>query len=334
MANEKKRSLALHRIKLLVIMLALAVLVMALFMFLLPLTESADKTPVAGSEAWMAALPDDARLGALVLPGTHDSATKHVQLAYFSKCQSLGVGEQLDAGFRYLDIRLGTDEKTEGFKLMHGFTNCKTGLFGGALKLDAVLADCYAFLDRNPTETVLFAVKYEHGDLDAAAVQTRLAAYIAENPDKWWLGDTLPTLGEARGKLVLLRRWEDEADLGAAAGIPFLWADQKGYADTSLNTVMTDEGSYRLWVQDRFEYKNTEKWAAFTAGLAAPADEGDAVLNFLSTKGTATYGHPYQFAERLNRKLLDLGADELRGWIVVDYASPALAAHIYGANFG
>ena len=41
----------------------------------------------------------------------------------------------------------------------------------------------------------------------------------------------MPTLGQARGKLVLLRRWEDEAGLGARAGLPLLWEDQKGHAD-------------------------------------------------------------------------------------------------------
>ena len=333
MANERKRPSALRRMGLTLTVIVATVLIMALGLFLLPIFENADATPVAGSENWMAALPDGAGLNELILPGTHDSATKYVQLAYFSKCQSLGIGDQLRAGFRYLDIRLGTDGKTDGFKLMHGFTNCKTGVFGGALKLDAVLAECYAFLDEHPTETVLFAVKYEHGDWDTAAVQNRLTGYLAQNPDRWLLTDTLPTLGEARGRLVLLRRWEDAANLGAQAGVPFLWPDQKGHDDPALNTAMTDEGTYRLWVQDRFEYSAEDKWAAFTAGLDAPAGEGDAVLSFLSTKGTAAYGHPYQFAEKLNRKLLALDASALRGWIAVDYASPALAAAIYGANF-
>ena len=166
-----------------------------------------------------------------------------------------------------------------------------------------------------------------------STLKPRLAAYIAQRPEKWLLTDVIPTLGEARGRLVLLRRWEDEAGLGAAAGIPFLWEDQKGHGDTSLNTVLTDEGAFRLWVQDRFEYENADKWAAFTAGLAAPAGEGDVVLSFLSTKGEAAYGHPYQFAEKLNQRLLDLEPEAIRGWIPVDYLSPALAEAVYRVNF-
>ena len=123
-----------------------ALLLVVLGMLVLPLTEGADTTPVPGSADWMAALPDDTPLSALVIPGTHDSATQYVQLAYFSKCQALSVGEQLEAGFRYLDIRLGDGDKGGLPLLMHGFTKCKVSAFGSALTLDNVLADCYGFL--------------------------------------------------------------------------------------------------------------------------------------------------------------------------------------------
>ena len=169
---------------------------------------------------------------------------------------------------------------------MHGFTSCKTGPmpWSGALTLDDVLAGCYAFLEAHPTETVLFAAKYEHGDASVSQVQQTLDAYLQKNPEAWLLTDTMPTLGQARGRLVLLRRWEDEAGLGARAGLPLLWEDQRGHADPSQNTALCDQGSYRLWVQDRFEYGAEDKWAAFTAGLNPKgAREDDLVLSFLST---------------------------------------------------
>lgn len=303
-------------------------LIFTLSMLILPLTESADATPVSGSADWMAKLPDDKKLSDIVLPGTHDSATKYVQLAYFSKCQSLSVGEQLEAGCRYLDIRLGDADKGADYpRLMHGFTNCRRSLLGGKLYLDEVLADCYAFLSQHPTETVLFVVKHEHGDSSDADMAKALDGFVQARPKFWLVTDAMPTLGEARGRLVLLRRWE------GGSGLPFVWADQKGSADVTQAGVREDQGPYALWVQDRFEYDAADKWAAFTRGLEVPAKEGDAVLSFLSTKGTSTYGHPYQFAEKLNDKLMALDSAKLRGWIVVDYASPGLAEHIYRANF-
>ncbi len=315
----------------LVLALVLAFVVM---MVIVPAAERPAMTPVPGSERWMADLGDDRLLSELVLPGTHDSATRNVQLAYITKCQCLGIGEQLEAGFRYLDIRLGVDEATGGLKLMHGFTNCTVGpwLWSEPLSLEAVLAECFAFLEANPSETVVFAVKYEHPSVPTAEFERMLDACILQTPEKWLLTDRLPTLGEARGKLVLFLRCADEAGLGTSAGIPFLWADQNLREDVRLHTTAEENGAYTLWVQDRFHYDAEEKWAAFTAGMEnGAADAGAVSLNFLSTAGPAAYGHPYKYAKELNRRLMEL--DDLSGWIVLDFGTPALAEHIYASNF-
>lgn len=331
----KKKRIGFGRILLCTLGALLAlILCAAAFLFLAPLTERADPATAEASADWMLRLDDGMLLSDVNLPGTHDSATQYVQLAWFSKCQGKDVGSQLEAGYRYLDIRLGADG--DRLKLMHGFTNCKTGAFGGTLYLDRVLEQCYAFLDAHPSETVVFAVKQEHGDESRAQFQQLLDAYVQASPAHWLLTDTIPTLGEARGKLVLMRRYEDEAGLGKAAGIPLLWPDQPGFDDTSLNTAPSDNGSYCLWVQDRYEYGTEDKWTAFLAGLRDNgAEEGDIALHFLSTKGTAAYGHPYGFARTLNPRLAALEPESGRklGWVVLDFASAPLAAQIYETNF-
>ena len=59
--------------------------------------------------SWMSYLPDDALLSALSIPGTHDAATSTLNL--WSKCQSLSLGAQLNAGVRCFDLRpTGTDD--------------------------------------------------------------------------------------------------------------------------------------------------------------------------------------------------------------------------------
>ena len=319
-------------LRLIAFVLAL-ILCVLLAVFVVPLAETVDNSPVSGSADWMAKLPDEMLLSEIVIPGTHDSATQYVQLAFFSKCQALSIGEQLDAGFRYLDIRLGIDNETDALQLMHGFTRCKTGVFSKTLLLNDVLDACYGFLDAHPTETVIFAVKQEHGNESVGEFETRLDAIIREDESRWLLSDTLPALGQARGKLVLLRRYEDEAALGERAGVPFLWANQNGSADLSLHAAAEDNGGYTLWVQDRYEYGSKDKWNAFTSGIDAAREraQGDIAVHFLSTKGTLAYGHPYLFAKPLNQKLLraDLALD---GWIIVDFASAPLAERIWSAN--
>ena len=330
MAKKKSRK---RRVFLIVLLTVSGLtLLTAAFFLLVPLTEHGDETPVEGSADWMSRLDDDLKLNRVTLPGTHDSATNYVQLSWFSKCQSLGIGEQLEAGARYLDIRLSADG--DGLILTHGFTKCKSSAFGGALSLEEVLNECYAFLDAHPTETVVFAVKREQRDVSIGDMQLMIDKLVKESPSHWLLTDRIPSVGQARGKLVLVRRYNDEAGLGTDSGISFLWADQPGHNDTSLNTVSNGNGSFDLWVQDRFEYGTDDKWNAFMTGITDNgAKDKDIALHFLSTKGTAKFGHPYGFAKKLNQKLLDTPSDKLSGWIVTDFFTPSIASHIYESNF-
>ena len=328
--SEKRPSFFGRLLKLLLILLLLA----AVVGYVIPLFEQDKGERVDGAGDWMAGLDDGAALNALAIPGTHDSATQYVTLAFFGKCQTKSVGEQLEAGYRYLDIRLAADGTQ--LKLMHGFVNCKTGIYpwSDTLYLDAVLSECYDFLAKHPTETVLFAVKQEHGKESVAEFQRLLDSYIQKNPERWLLTDRVPTLGQARGKLVLLRRYADEAQLGWNAGIPFWWEGQSGSEDMTLSAVAQDNGTYMLWVQDRFCYPVEEKWTAFLAGLGlSRPQDGEVSVSFLSTKGKLPFGHPYKYASSLNLRLLGREIKPEDGWIVVDFATAPLAKHIYEVNF-
>ncbi len=335
MQNTKKAPKKGIRILLMVFGGILAVMLLAgAALFVIPLTERVDVSPVAGSADWMARLPDDAPLGKLSIPGTHDAGTQYVQLGFFSKCQARSIGQQLEDGFRYLDIRLAISG--DRLDLNHGFCECRTGgtPWSDRLMLEDVLEDCYAFLSAHPTETVIFAVKQEHGGESVAEFQRVLDRYIQENAERWYLGSELPSLGEARGRLVLLRRYDDEAELGRNAGIALIWPNQNGYDDPAraFSSESCSVGSLTLAVQDRYEYDEEEKWAAF----CAEADNPDAVaLRFLSTKGHMTFGHPYRYAKELNPRLLALceNQDISLGWMVIDFGNARLASAIYEQNF-
>ena len=240
------------------------------------------------------------------------------------------IEKQLEAGFRYLDIRLGDGEN--GLKLMHGFTSCTKGPWpwSSALMLSDVLKECYDFLDAHPTEFIVFCVKHEHGDSSESAFHEALMAELEKDPGRWYFGASLPTVGEARGRLVLLRRTGSPD----AAGISFDWHDQGGFEDASKNTELNTNHNCSVYVQDRYEYEAEEKWSAFIAGMeGSEASSDTAALNFLSTKGNAKYGHPFKYAVPLNKKLLELEGESISGWVIVDFASATLAEHIYKNNF-
>ncbi|MBQ9468277.1 MAG: hypothetical protein IJU52_04660 [Clostridia bacterium] len=305
----------------------------AVMMYLIPALETVDERRVEGSENWMARLDGDKSISEVILPGTHDAGTSDAGMAFFSRCQALTVKEQLEAGFRYLDIRAAEDG--EGLKLMHGFVNCTENAFPWSkpLSMESVLDDCYSFLRAHTSEFIVFAVKQERNSDDTANIEAKLNALIKKNEDLWLLTDRLPTVREARGKLVLLRRYGDAAALGARSGIGLSWLDQSDRNDTAQHTVNHLCGGVSLWVQDRYKYTTEEKWAAFTEGLkTAKTGRDEAAIHFLSTNGKVLFGHPYAHAKALNARLLE-ERPALNGWVVVDFGTPSVAESIYSANF-
>ena len=104
-----------------------------------------------------------------------------------------------------------------------------------------------------------------------------------------------------------------------------------GLSNRSLGKVIdlyTDEWR-RLWKSRQVSHtRYTIRIKAAERMLA-----GDVALHFLSTKGTLVQGHPFAHATDLNPRLAATPSADLSGWIVVDFASAPLAAHIYEANF-
>ena len=327
-------------VKTVLLALVCAFLLLIAYLLIVPYAEvprgSGGTDPM--DSAWMKEIDDGTLISDIAIPGTHDSGANYVQLAYFSRCQNSNVWAQLCSGFRYLDVRLGVDGEGDGAELIlyHGFCKCRESSafpWGKTLKAHDVIALCETFLQLNPSETIVFAVKHEHGD-DALLFQQLLRAEIERNPDLWYLTDGIPTLGECRGKIVLMRRYDDLLGLGPEAGIPFFWGkmDQR---DPSLNSELFAHQGYDLLVQDRYKLDAEGKWTSFTAGLSAPySGDGQLLrLNFLSTNGPPSFGHPYAYAKKLNKAFLqaDLSGAP-NSWIIVDFADAALARKIYKLN--
>lgn len=98
----------------------------------------------------------------ITIPGTHDSATQYVSLSPIFQCQDTDIKTQLENGYRYLDMRLVL--KNDNLILKHNFAKCKKerSIFSTPLTLDDVLEDIYTFLDKHPSETVIFCAKKEN----------------------------------------------------------------------------------------------------------------------------------------------------------------------------
>lgn len=176
---------------------------------------AAPAAPQAERASWMAALPDDANLSALSVPGTHDSGAWRGSV--WSRTQDLTIAEQLDSGVRFLDVR--TRHYRDAFPIHHGAEYLH-------LNFTDVVGSVGAFLEAHPSETVLMRMKKEHTEEEnARSYEETLDHYIRENPDtrdvlgeRLWVpergGDHVPDLGDVRGRIVIVQDFSASRDYG------------------------------------------------------------------------------------------------------------------------
>ena len=213
----------------------------------------------------MASLPDSASLAALTIPGTHDSGAIHEPAAGIAKTQTLTFAEQLDAGIRYFDVRCRNFD--DQFLIYHGSID-------QSQTFDDVLAAMYAFLDAHPHETLIVSVKEELAAQGGTLTFEQLFdQYAARDPARWHLDDSIPTLGAARGKLVLLRRFDATASLGIAAA-PAVWTD---------NATFDIAGPPVLHVEDNYIVTDDAlKWSAITSLFGEATSLNDPAALYLA----------------------------------------------------
>lgn len=166
----------------------------------------------------MASIPDEWLLSHVTMPGTHNAMALYGGV--YAECQTWSLASQLRAGVRFLDIRV---RHVQGNLTIHHGVSYQRAHFG------QVLEGVAAFLHDYPSETVLMRVKEEFsetGDIYAAVVDFihRYAHW-----DLLWHSRLVPTMGEARGKLIILQNFPGP-DLGmryASLDIADDWKVQK-----------------------------------------------------------------------------------------------------------
>lgn len=147
---------------------------------------------------WMNTISDTAPLSQLSIPGTHDSMSSG-NGGDIAQTQSMSLHTQLNSGIRYLDIRCALIGGA--FHMYHGIIDLGT-------KMEDVLNITTKFLKEHPSETILMRVKQEHSSASDAEFNQKIQDYINGYKDFIWDSKnrtvTDPTLGEMRGKIVLL----------------------------------------------------------------------------------------------------------------------------------
>jgi 1-phosphatidylinositol phosphodiesterase len=127
--------------------------------------------------SWMRDIPDHARATTLNTAGTHGSCATGGPLG-FGKTQNLDLPDQLNAGIRFLDIRLAHYQ--DNLFVHHDVVHMKK-TYTNVLKI------CISFLKHNPSETILMSVKNE-GRFDSVLgrfAPSELLGRSSGDPTNW-----------------------------------------------------------------------------------------------------------------------------------------------------
>ncbi|CAK9053971.1 unnamed protein product [Durusdinium trenchii] len=254
---------------------------------------------------WMKNLSDQCLLGELFIPGTHDSCSLHGGDAI--QCQSLPLPKQFRAGIRYLDIRLRHFNDT--LPVHHGLKFQHTNFTG-------VLRSCREFLEEEPSEGILMRVKQEYQaannttSFDQLVKGTCLSVLGA----KWFVDykgklEAL-TLGQLRGKILILQQYRGEKAPGA-----FRYGCLDIQDEYSLPTVFHIKSKISQ-IEDHFKKKR-----------------GCVSLNHLSGSGAGCY--PYTCARNTNSAALEVlrRNETMQGTIVAaDFPGSGLISEIVRRN--
>lgn len=230
---------------------------------------------------WMSHVDGSKYLDELSIPGTHDSGTCSVDndtepQSSQAKCQQDYIPTQLLEGIRYFDIRLGKNDKNGDPGIDHG--RCYLlKKDGGYMHLSDVIGYFKTFLSEKPSEALIMLVSRGNDEATDESVTTAFAKVMGKDPDLFYTSSRVPTLGEVRGKIVLLRRFglAGNSVSGHTWGLDLTQWDDKiaAHPDSSSMCLVQnaqgfeaegkagDKKAYctKVYAQDHYECTGTDK---------------------------------------------------------------------------
>jgi 1-phosphatidylinositol phosphodiesterase len=269
---------------------------------------------------WMSEIDGNKMLSELTIPGTHDTCALYEPLSSLAKCQNMVLNEQLNAGVRYIDIRCR--HINNKFAIHHGMVYQN-------INFDNVRNICVQFLNAHPTETIIMHVKEEYNPTgNTRTFEQTFDSYLRGYESIFYLGDTIPKLGDARGKIVLLRRF---AISTTPRGI-----DATGWKDNATFIKDLASGS-KLCIQDEYKKPRETKWNAIKSLLERSISSGQSntlYINYTSGTGSNIIPNIRSISDYVNPRVNNYltGRSGRFGIIAMDFIDIDLSKLIINSN--
>ncbi|XP_042632304.1 1-phosphatidylinositol phosphodiesterase-like isoform X1 [Cyprinus carpio] len=263
-------------------------------------------TPEILNPSWMATIPDVYSLSDVTMPGTHN--TMALYGGSLAECNSWSLALQLRAGIRFLDIRV---RHAKGNLTIHHGISYQYAHFGD------VLMDVVAFLREFPSETVLMRLKEELSNTQN--IYGAVVRYINEYAhwDLLWHSHEMPSMGEARGKLIVLQDFT-----GPDLGIRYNSLDIAD--DWKVSSLQPGEVE--------------KKWKSVSTHLEAAAVGNKNRMFLTYSSGASILAHPNSLARLINPRLHGyltgyVGQRKRFGIVTMDFPGAKLVQTIIGFNY-
>lgn len=319
------------------------------------LAGSTNDTAYGYADEWMADIPDDALLSSVNIPATHDTGTAGVvedlvASLSFTSCQNLYYDEQLNVGARSFDIRGNATKDNASaadVKIIHGGDTWQCQEKDGSdLTLQSIFNTSLAFLEKHPSETIILTIKPDDGS--TVGMEHAVAEFVKNHQDKVYTDGDIPSMKEARGKIVLIRRFKltqnYEAWQTRAMGLDLTNWDDVSYRDYKYAYKTYDDGKNRVYIQDAYNTYDcdiySKKWEYIagtmkqTTGIdtSHPIDSNSWVFNYTSCAN----GIPLNMTRDINSDLYkdkeNCIDNRFLGTVMLNFIDEPMSRLIYETN--
>lgn len=229
-------------------------------------------------QGWMAQVPDQRSVLNLSLPGTHETCALNNGISImYAKCQNWNLYDQYAHGIRYVDIR-GKAHDDQTITISHG-------AIAQPYTFEEVLQQSVDFLRQHSSEVILLQLKQESSEWSGADYASLVQTYLNRSEFKDFIHtDTSKlSLGDTRGKIVLVNRfydsshyginvsdWPDNTDFSRNKGVPYNVQDHYDICNAVTEYARDKKMSFVNDFFSKYAFKKDELNICFGSAVCIP----------------------------------------------------------------